>query len=152
MDILETLSQKLKELNNIGEKVAPKLKPYFDMSVNRALADYYGSYDPKYYRRTNNFMSVTTTTKSVGSGNSVTFTVDSSSMSDYPSMLGNWYEDLYAASGFDFMYMNGEHGHGRFLKATSIPPDFLVAEDVESGFNGEAQRIIEQTVSDILKI
>lgn len=146
-DLAGMIKEKIEELNHVGEKVAPKLNRLFLTSVNKSLGDFYGSYDPKMYKRTNNFMSVANSARTSGKGNTIIFTADSGSMGTYPGI----YQPLSPSTAFDFMFMNGEHGHGRFYAASSIPPYQIIDDDIESMFGGLASDIIEETVSEILR-
>lgn len=149
MDLAAMIKEKMDALNHVGEKVAPKLNQLFLTSVNRSLADFYGSYDPTAYRRTNNFMNVANSSRTSGYGNTIIFTANSGSIGIYPGWYG---KPLSPSAGFDFMFMNGEHGHGFLQKATSTPPYMLVDEAIQTEFYGEAQSIIEQAVGEIMKL
>ena len=148
MDLAAMIKQKMDALNHIGERVAPKLNQLFLYSLEKSLSDFYGSYDPKMYHRTNNFQGVQNTGKTFGSGNSILFVADSSSMSDYPGI----YSPLSADVGFDMMFMNGEHGHGRFYATSSTPPYEIVDTLIQSKFNGHADAIINEAISEIMKM
>lgn len=49
------------------------------------------------------------------------------------------------------MFMNGEHGHGHWMMHRSIPPYMYVERDIESGFNGRLDKIINKRVDEILR-
>lgn len=145
---LDDLIGKLKYIqNHLAEEVAPQINVLFEESANRAVANYYGSYDPRVYERTMNFMHSINSAKTVGVGNLITMSIDSSLMNDYPGWFG---KSLNSAAAFDMFFMNGEHGHGRFLMSVSIPPNMLIAEDVESQFQGRASEIIDNAIARIL--
>ena len=48
------------------------------------------------------------------------------------------------------MFMNGEHGHGRWQKAITSPPFDYVKKEIENGFGGQAQEIINRKVKELL--
>ena len=148
MDLAAIIKEKMDALNHVGEKVAPKLNQLFLTSLEKSLSDFYGSYDPKMYHRTNNFRGVQNTGKTFGNGNSILFIADSSSMAYYPGI----YSPLSSDAGFDMMFMNGEHGHGRFYATSSTPPYEIVDTLIQSKFNGQADVIINEAVGEIIKL
>lgn len=48
------------------------------------------------------------------------------------------------------MFMNGEHGHGRWMMHQSISPFDRVDRDFRSGFGGRVQKIIDNKAKKIL--
>lgn len=146
-DLAGMIKEKIEELNHVGEKVAPKLEQMFNVAIGTSLDDFYGSYSPKQYERTGNLSGIASSSMVLGEGNTLVFFADSSYMHDYPGI----YKPLSASTGFDFMFMNGEHGHGRFHAADSFPPYDYVDRVIASKFGGQATRIIEETVGEILR-
>lgn len=146
---LNDLIKKLDRIeNHLGEEIAPAVNRLLQESVARSLVDWYNDYDPEYYKRTNNFMSVMTNTRTSGNGNLITMTVDSGSMNSYPGFFG---QSLQPSTAFDFMFMNGEHGHGRWMMHQSIPPYMYVEDDIYDGFGGRINKVINSTIERILK-
>lgn len=140
---------------NIGKEIQPEVQKLFETSVNRAMVDYYNGYGPRLYNRTNNLMSVTKTAETTASGDTIIMAVDSSSMHDYPGFEIPPYktyekQPLPASVGFDFMFSGGEHGHGKWLMATSIPPEMLITQDVEDEFGGQIQEIIDRKIKNLI--
>lgn len=141
---------------NIAKEVAPEINKLLIESVDRALVDYYNSYSPSLYQRTTNFFNIADTPETSGSNNVLTLRVDNSTMSDYPGFeippyLSYERKPLYADTAFEFMFENGEHGHGRWNMANSTPPKTLVDKDIQSGFDGKAQKIIKKKAMELLK-
>lgn len=152
-DLIDKLS-KIK--NNLAEIVAPDVNKLFKESVTFSLVDWYNSYDPHIYKRTNNFMSVVNTARTTGTGNIITMSVDSSLMNDYPGFEIPPYEgyvkqSLNASTAFDYFFMNGEHGHGRWLMKTSLPPYMYVDADIIDGFGGRVTSVVNAAISKIMK-
>lgn len=146
MAILDDLLNKLDRVQKeVPKRVLPKIEPMMKLSLNQAMADWYGSYEGV-YQRTGNFISVAHNPIISYGSDSITMTVSSDTMHDYPGI----YSPLGADTAFAFMYMHGEHGHGRFQAAVSVPPDMLVSRDVESGFNGQVQALANAEVAKIL--
>lgn len=154
---LNDLIKKLDRIeNHLGEEIAPAVNRLLQESVARSLVDWYNDYDPEYYKRTNNFMSVMTNTRTSGKGNLITMTVDSGSMNSYPGFFG---QSLQPSTAFDFMFMNGEHGHDRkgfegkhhWMMHRSLPPYMYVERDIESGFGGRLDKIINNRIEEILR-
>lgn len=148
MGSLQGLIAQLNRVKNIGTVIAPRLDAPFKSSLDKALHNYYGSYSPTFYDRTGNFMNVESSAKAIGAGNSVTLIASSDGMSPYP----RWFSPtpFDASSAFGAFFQNGQHGGGRFLMATSTPPETLVDKDVQSGFNGQLGSIVDSTLSSIL--
>ena len=125
---LNDLISKLENLNNnLAEEIAPEVNKLLKESVNSSLVDWYNAYDPKVYKRTNNFMRSSNSAKTTGEGNTLIMSVDSSSMSDYP---GFWGQTLDADAAFDFFFMNGEHGHGKYMMHQSLPLYMAIENDI----------------------
>lgn len=146
-----------KAAENIASKVAPEINKLLKESVEKSIAEYYKSYTPEDYQRTYNFMKVVDSSKTTGNGNNLIMSVNSGYMNNYPGFSGRGYGNTYsiderphkyehpklnASIAFDFFFKNGEHGHGDWLKATSTPPDELVQKDIDSKFDGKANKII----------
>ena len=59
---------------------------------------------------------------------------------------------LYVTStAFDYMFMDGEHGHGKWMMHQSLPPYMYVERDIESGFGGRLDKIINSRIEQILR-
>lgn len=146
---LNNLVKKLDRIkNHLAEEIAPDVNKLLKESVRFSLIDWYNDYDPQDYKRTYNFMRILDNTKTSGTGNLVTMTIDSGSMNNYPG----WGEQhLQASTAYEFMFVNGEHGHGKWMKHKSIPPYMYVDADICSGFNGRINNIIDKTIEKILK-
>ena len=69
-------------------------------------------------------------------------------MDTYPGWLG---QPLNIATAFDYMFMNGEHGHGRWMMHQSIPPFEIVDKDFQNGFGGHVQKIIDRKAKELFR-
>ncbi|MBQ4523313.1 MAG: hypothetical protein IJA10_10240 [Lachnospiraceae bacterium] len=146
---LDDLIKKLDRIeNHLGEEIAPAVNKLLKESVVRSLVDWYNDYDPKYYKRTNNFMNVIANTRASGKKNIIVMTVDSGCMDLYPGFFG---QSLQPSTAFDYMFMNGEHGHGYWMMHQSIPPYMYVEDDIYDGFGGRINKIMNSTIEKILK-
>ena len=150
--ILKDVKQVEKQL---AKEVAPEINKLFKESVYDSLIQWYSEYSPNIYQRTNNFMNVYKSANTLCRGNILTMRVDSSLMNDYlgfdiPPYPSYERQTLYANTAFDFMFMNGEHGHGRWMMHQSIPPFDRVDRDFRSGFGGRVQKIIDNKAKKIL--
>lgn len=134
--VLENYKQKEQQL---AKDAAPEINKLFKESVYDSLIDWYSDYTPFYYSRTNNFMNVFQSARTIVNGNLLTMQVDSNLMMDYEGWFG---QTLNADTAFDYMFMRGEHGHGRWMMYQSIQPFYRVSRDFESGFGGRVQKII----------
>ena len=138
------LKKKMAEAEKkIAEKAAPRINNLFKESVANAMVDYYDSYDPRVYERTNNFMSVYRTAETIGKGNVLTMTVNSDNMHSYPSMFENG-KSLDPDIAYEYFFKNGEHGHGKWMMTKSIPPELLIDRDIDDKFGGRAEKIIQE--------
>lgn len=147
---LDDLIRKLDRIeNHLAEEIAPQVNNLLKESVSRSLIDWYNDYDPKIYQRINNFMNILNNTWTSGKGNLLTMTVDSGSMNSYPSFFGG--SSLQPSTAFDFMFMNGEHGHGKWMMHRSIPPYMYVEADIYDGFGGRINKVINSTIERILR-
>ena len=150
--ILKDVKQVEKQL---AKEVAPEINKLFKESVYDSLIQWYSEYSPNIYQRTNNFMNVYKSANTLCRGNILTMRVDSSLMNDYlgfdiPPYPSYERQTLYANTAFDFMFMNGEHGHGRWMMHQSIPPFDRVDKDFRNGFGGKVQKIINGKAKEIL--
>ena len=146
---LNSLIQKLDRIeNHLGEEIAPSVNRLLKESVSRSLVDWYNDYEPKEYKRTYNLMNILTNTRTSGKGKKIIMSIDSGSMSTYPGFLN---QPLQPSTAFDFMFMNGEHGHGRWKMHQSIPPYMFVDNDIYDGFGGRVNKIMNDTIGTILK-
>ena len=148
-DIYGDFKKKLDRIeNHLAEEVAPQANELLKESVRFSLVDWYNDYTPQSYERTYNFMKILDNTKTRGKRNILSFIVDSGSMDSYPGFYGN---SLQPSTAFDFMFMNGEHGHGKWMMHRSLPPYMYVERDIESGFGGRLDTIINNRIEEILR-
>ncbi len=146
---LNDLIKKLDRVqNHLGEEIAPAVNELLNESVYRSLIDWYNDYDPEDYERTNNFMRILESTRTSAKGNLITMTVDSDSMNSYPGFFN---QSLQPSTAFDFMFMNGEHGHGHWMMHQSTPSYLYVESEIYSGFKGKVNKVINNTIERILK-
>lgn len=146
---IDDLLKKLKTFDNrLAREIAPSVDKLFKESVTFSVIDFYNSYNPQIYERTNNFLNIAEHTKTVCSGNKITMTASSEYMHPYP---GFWKQQLNAESAFDMFFMHGEHGHGKWLMHTSVPPFMQVDNDIDSGFDGRIMSIMNNSIRKILK-
>lgn len=135
--------------NHIAEEVAPQVNNLLKESVSYSLIDWYNDYEPKTYQRTNNFMNILNNTRTSGKGNLLTLTVDAGGMNSYPSFFGG--NSLQPSTAFDYMFMNGEHGHGRWMMHRSLPPYMYVDRDISTGWDGRLNKIVNKKIEEILR-
>ena len=156
-DIYGDFKKKLDRIeNHLAEEVAPQANELLKESVRFSLVDWYNDYTPQSYERTYNFMKILDNTKTRGKRNVLSFVVDSGSMNSYSGFYGN---SLQPSTAFDFMFMNGEHGHDkkgfegkhRWMMHRSLPPYMYVERDIESGFGGRLDKIINNRIEEILR-
>ena len=148
-DIYGDFKKKLDRIeNHLAEEVAPQANELLKESVRFSLVDWYNDYTPQSYERTYNFMKVLDNTKTRGKRNILSFIVDSGSMNSYSGFYDN---SLQPSTAFDFMFMNGEHGHGKWTMHRSLPPYMYVERDIESGFGGRLDKIINNRIEEILR-
>lgn len=140
------LSDLKKVESNLAQAVAPEINELFKQAVYGSLIKWYSDSSPDMYKRTYNFYSVYRTATTTGKGKTLIMQADSSLMNDYPGFKS----PLDADVGFDYMFMNGEHGHGRWQKAITSPPFDYVKKEIENGFGGQAQEIINRKVKELL--
>lgn len=150
--ILKDVKQAEKQL---AKEVVPEINKLFKESVYDSLIDWYNDYSPMEYVRTQNFMNVYNSAYTSANGNILTLQVDSSRMNDYPGFSRLPYptyekQSLQANTAFDYMFVNGEHGHGCWMMHQSIPPFDRVDRDFQSGFGGRVQKIIDNRAKKIL--
>ena len=146
---LNDLISKLEKINdNLAEEIAPEVNKLLKVSMNFSLVDWYNDYDPRMYKRTNNFMRSSNSTKTTGEGNTLIMSVDSSTMNDYP---GFWGQTLDSDTAFDFFFMHGEHGHGKYMMHQSLPPYMAIENDISDGFGGRIDDIITKKINEALK-
>ena len=156
-DIYGDFKKKLDRIeNHLAEEVAPQANELLKESVRFSLVDWYNDYTPQSYERTYNFMKILDNTKTRGKRNVLSFVVDSGSMNSYSGFYGN---SLQPSTAFDFMFMNGEHGHDKkgfegkhhWMMHSSLPPYMYVERDIESGFGGRLDKIINNRIEEILR-
>ena len=149
--ILKDVKQVEKQL---AKEVTPEINKLFKESVYDSLIQWYSEYSPNIYQRTNNFMNVYKSVNTSCRGNILTMRVDSSFMNDYlgfdiPPYPTYERQTLSADTAFDYMFMNGEHGHGRWMIYQSIPPFDRVDRDFRNGFGGRVQKIIDNKAKEL---
>ena len=157
--------------NHIAEEVAPQANELLKESVRYSLIDWYNDYTPQSYERTYNFMKILDSTRTRGKGNVLRFSVDSGAMDNYIGWAGyGWgntydapredgkysnkkgsHQKLNASLAFDYMFMGGQHGYGQWMKHQSLPPYMYVERDIESGFGGRLDDIINKKIEQILR-
>lgn len=137
-----------KKEKQLAKEVAPEINQLFKESVHNSLIDWYNDYSPMTYERTNNFMNVYQSTRTTVSGNILNLQADCFLMDTYPSWLG---QPLNIATAFDYMFMNGEHGHGHWMMHQSIPPFKIVDRDFQNGFGGRVQKIINRKAKELFR-
>lgn len=134
--------------NHIAEEVAPQTNELLKESVRYSLIDWYNDYTPQSYERTYNFMKILDSTKTRGKGNVLHFSVDSGAMDSYAGWFG---QTLQSGTAFDYMFMNGQHGHGQWMMRQSLSPYMYVERDIESGFGGRLGDIVNKKIDEILR-
>ena len=156
-DIYGDFKKKLDRIeNHLAEEVAPQANELLKESVRFSFVDWYNDYTPQSYERTYNFMKILDNTKTRGKRNVLSFVVDSGSMNSYSGFYGN---SLQPSTAFDFMFMNGEHGHDKkgfegkhhWMMHRSLPPYMYVERDIESGFGGRLDKIVNNRIEEILR-
>ena len=144
-EIANKLRKAPDEICNIA---IPKLQPDAELSLQRAINNYYGSMAGQMYSRTGNFQNWTARLQHNGGG-SCSLILDNGGMGAYPSLYekGN---PLTQEGAMQLIFKSGEHGHGRFLIGVSTPPHDLVERDVQSGFNGKLSIYVNQAIDQVL--
>ena len=151
----DELIKKAEKINKqLAKEVAPEINKLFKESVYDSLIQSYSEYSPNMYQRTNNFMNIYNSAYTHANGNILTMHVDSSKMNDYPGFDIPPYptyerQTLSADTAFDYMFTNGEHGHGRWMMYQSIPPFDRVDKDFRNGFGGRVQKIIDNKAKEL---
>lgn len=146
---LDDLIKKLDRIeNHLAEEIAPEVNKLLKESVRFSLIDWYNDYEPQFYERTRNFMNVLENTRTSGKGNILTMTIDSGSMGTYPGFFN---KPLYPSAAFDMFFINGEHGHGKWMKHQSVPPYMYVEQDIYDRFGGRLDDIVNNKVEEILR-
>lgn len=149
-NLYSDLKKKLDRIeNHIAEEVTPQVNELLKESVRYSLIDWYNDYEPKTYERTYNFMQILDDTRTSGKKNVLTMSIGSSAMNSYPSFFGG--KSLQPSTAFDFMFMNGEHGHGRYMMHRSLPPYMYVDRDISTGWDGRLDKIVNKKIEEILR-
>lgn len=126
---------------NIAEAIAPEINKLLRQSIYSALVGYYGDYSPQMDNRTFNLINIEGSARTYGKGNILTMTASSGLMSTYPGI----YSPLQPQAAFNQMFMNGEHGHGRWLMHVTTPSPYdVVSRDIDTMFDGRAINIIDK--------
>lgn len=134
--------------NHIAEDVAPKANKLLKESIRFSLVEWYNNYDPIMYERTYNFMKVEDGARASGRGSILTLTVDPGHMNNYPGFGG---KALSASAAFDYFFVNGEHGHGKWMMKRSTPPAWYLEDNIYDMFGGRLDKIANETIEKILK-
>lgn len=151
-DLRGVLNQIMEDFNKkivtsiplITSQIALDLEPKFKEIVSTAIDGFYMNAQPKVYNRTGNFDNMKNSVKVSSTPRSIIIEVGEDTMSDYPGMYN---QSLDASTAFDYFYMNGEHGHGKWCIGYSYPPD----EYVESQLNSaEIDNIIGNSIDKVL--
>ena len=69
-------------------------------------------------------------------------------MDSYAGWFG---QTLQSSTAFDYMFMNGQHGHGQWMMRQSLPPYMYVERDIESGFGERLGDIVNKKIDEILR-
>lgn len=147
--VFDDLTKKIKVIqNNLAEEVAPQVNELLKESVRYSLVDWYNDYEPIKYTRTYNFMNILDNTRTSGKGNILTMSIDSGLMGSYVGWFG---QNLSPSTAFDYMFMNGEHGHGQWMMHKSLPPYMYVERDIRSGWDGRLNKIVNNKIEQILR-
>lgn len=149
-NLYSDLKKKLDRIeNHIAEEVAPQVNELLKESVRYSLIDWYNDYEPKIYERTYNFMKILDDTRTSGKKNVLTMSIGSSAMNSYSSFFGG--KSLEPSTAFNYMFMNGEHGHGRYMMHRSLPPYMYVDRDISTGWDGRLNKIVNKKIEEILR-
>ena len=144
-DIMNEYKNKvIQSIPKMTQQIAIDLEPQFKEIVSTAIDGFYMNAQPKMYDRTGNFDSIKDSVKVSASRNEVTIHVGEENMSSYPGMFG---QALDSSTAFDYFYLNGEHGHGKWNIGYSYPP-FQYVEDKLNSI--EVQNVISNSVQKIL--
>lgn len=143
----DDLIKKAEKVNKqLAKEVAPEINKLFKESVYNSSIQWYSDYSPKSYERTNNFLNVYQSAKTTVSGSVLNLQANCFLMDAYPG----WYnQPLNPATAFDQMFMDGEHGHGRWMMHQSTPPYEVIDRDFQSGFGGRVQKIIDNKAKEL---
>lgn len=145
---LQDLINKLKKVDtDLAKTVAPKVNNLFKEAVNQSISNYYASYSPRMYARTGNFGNVPESATTMGVGETITMKVNSGVMGNYSGAFGT---PLSANSAYNMFFMGGQHGHGMWLMAVSEPPYNYVTQQVNSGFGGKINGVMQSALQRIL--
>ena len=145
-----------KKESQLAKEIVPEINKQFKFSLYDSLVEWYRDYNPSMYERTNNFLCIYETAKTTSNGNILMMQVDSSMMNYYPGFEIPPYPTyerhaLSPKTAFDFMFISGMHGYGRWMMKQSVPPFFNVEQSINNGFNGMVQKIINDKLRKILR-
>lgn len=154
MSAIDELIEKIKRAKKEAPKIASKrLEPMMKDAIKYAIDDYYASYSPTVYQRTDNFRGLANDPQIDFGEDYIKMTIKSDDMSGYPGV----FSPLDADTAFENMFWGGAHGHNfvyhgvphYWLKAVSAPPSHLVDYYLDRREN-EIQKILEDAVNEIL--
>ena len=149
---IENLIKVLTDFPDIlTERVVEKIQPLFDDKLHQVVESYYGDYtsqSKQKYIRTNNFIN---SAKSNWSTNGANSHIEiGEGMKDYPGF--SWGNSLDADVAWQYNFEEGEHGHGKYLKATTEPSPYETMQNyVDNNFDGKLIDIMLQTANEILQ-
>lgn len=148
-DIFNDINKKINRISRIAEEIAPQVKKLLKTSITMSLVDWYNDYEPTVYKRTYNFMNNLSYRVS-GRKNILTFIIDSGNMRPYKSFFDP-NDGLTPSDAFDLMFMDGKHGQGEWMMHQSIPPYMIIEQDIEDGWNGQLDKIINKKLDELWK-
>lgn len=142
-EIMADFKKKIEDvIPTIPPKIATDLEPEFKKIISTAIDGFYYFPQGKFYKRTGNFNSVKDSVRVYGTSSSLVIYVGEDTMSSYPGMFN---QPLDASTAFDYFYMNGEHGHGKWNIGYSYSPDKYVEDQ-----SGYIETLIGNSIGEIL--
>lgn len=150
--ILDNLIKVLTEFpDELTKRLVDKLKPLFDEKLHEVVESYYGDYESqskKKYIRTYNFMNSAKSSWSVN-GSNIHIEIGED-MNSYPGFP--WGRPLDADVAWEYNFEEGEHGHGKYLKAITKPsPHETMQTYVDNNFDGKLIELLLQTANEIIQ-
>ena len=125
--------------NEIAEELQPKAKEKLDEAINHFYSTRPSGlkYDPTY-----NFAKIDINVSSDGNGE-IDSTIHNNNMGAYP---GYWGVQLNPDTAFDFMFENGEHGHGKYYKGSSDPTPAAYFDNNISDLQPIVDEIVQRAI------